>query len=56
VRSLQAAVAALQALLCMLSQACGWRAHRVHLLGFSQVRQLASTHSVHVTWHPQRKC
>jgi hypothetical protein len=36
VRSLAAAVAALQQLLVVLRQQCGWRPHRVHLLGFSQ--------------------
>lgn len=30
-------MAALQQLLAALRQACGWQAHRVHLLGFSQV-------------------
>lgn len=35
-RSLRQAVAALQALLASLRRACGYEAHKVHLLGFSQ--------------------
>ena len=37
IRSLAATVAALQQLLSGLRARCGWRPHRVHLLGFSQV-------------------
>ncbi|KAI3429303.1 hypothetical protein D9Q98_005398 [Chlorella vulgaris] len=36
VRSLDATVSALQQLLGQLRQRCGWQAHRVHVIGFSQ--------------------
>ena len=38
IHSLQAAVAALQRLVAELQRACGWKAHSIHLMGFSQVQ------------------
>jgi hypothetical protein len=44
VRSLDATVSALQQLLGQLRQRCGWQAHCVHVLGFSQARGCARLH------------